>query len=98
MTAYDQSSLRLEHPLYAEWLRDQLGPMVQELYDELAEHCDDAEADPVVRIDWFVRAGRRPDPNEAAAAVRLALARTDRPRRAASSTTSVTISTCWPDR
>ncbi len=72
----ERSSLRLAHPLYGEWLRAQLGPMVQDSFAELVSRSDDG-VDPVVRLDWTVRAGGQPQADEASSVVKQALGRSD---------------------
>lgn len=70
---------RLDHPLQAEWLVQELGSERPARFAELARRTRGRTdiVDPLVVVEWQLASGRGLDPQAAASAVRLALARTD---------------------
>jgi len=77
------SQVRLEHPLYGAWLLDSLGPLVSQLYRDLADRAtsldSDDPVDPVQELDWRLKAGDEPGDVLIAEATRLAIERSDGP-------------------
>ncbi|MEX2625410.1 MAG: LuxR C-terminal-related transcriptional regulator [Ilumatobacteraceae bacterium] len=77
VTWHDEHRLRLEHPYYADYLLDGLGPLRSTAYADLVDRADGHAVDPVLLAQWTVLAGRTPDAELAEAATRLALGNTD---------------------
>lgn len=75
------SDVRLEHPLYGTWLLDSLGPLVTELYRELAERAGDpstgAAVEAAQELAWRLKAGDEPDDQLVTEGTRLAIGRSD---------------------
>lgn len=69
--------VRLEHPLYGAWLLDALGPLVADLYRELADRAGPGLVDPVQEADWRLQAGDRLSGELTTEAAGLAITRSD---------------------
>ncbi len=70
------NELRLEHPLYSEWVVRALGPRSVEVYRDLIAAAPD-ETDSRLLVEWHLCADIAPSPSLASAATRAALTRSD---------------------
>lgn len=78
---HGRNSLRIDHPLRAAWLREQLEPASGSAYRELADLARDAgleeHLDPLTLVGWQLRGSVQPDPERLLTATRSALVRAD---------------------
>lgn len=74
---HGEDDIRLEHPLYSSWFIEALGPLVDDVFDELVAATEGLDVNPTIAAEWRIRAGRSLDPDLAARAMHEALSRSD---------------------